>query len=191
MIQRYVGNVRASRLVGLLGLLQARGKMTASQLAAELEVSQRTILRDIEALNSAGFPVYAIRGSLGGFELLAGFTSALPASSRAHRGGGPVAGQDQQALLRISAQGSRIAALTGRPAGLRVRRKARPVSGRGGWKQAWIPVESADVVISDVLALAGEAELMHPADLRRRIRAAALQVAVQHDAAGPSSPGRA
>ena len=163
--------------------------MTASQLAAELEVSQRTILRDIEALNSAGFPVYAIRGSLGGFELLAGFTGALPPSSPVHPPGRPAADQDHRALLRVSAHRSRIAALTGRPAGLRMRRNARPVSGRDGWAQAWIPVESADVVISDVLALAGEAELIHPADLRRRIRVTALQIADLHGAAGSSSPG--
>jgi predicted DNA-binding transcriptional regulator YafY len=69
--------VRASRLVGLLGLLQARGRMSARQLARELEVSPRTIARDIEALGSAGIPVYAVRGRLGGFELLDGFTSDL------------------------------------------------------------------------------------------------------------------
>ena len=66
--------MRASRLVGLLGLLQARGRMSARQLARELEVSPRTIARDIEALGSAGIPVYAVRGRLGGFELLDGFT---------------------------------------------------------------------------------------------------------------------
>jgi len=74
--------MRASRLVGLLGLLQARGRMSARQLAGELEVSPRTILRDIEALGSAGIPVYAVRGCQGGFELLDGFTSDLPAAAR-------------------------------------------------------------------------------------------------------------
>jgi predicted DNA-binding transcriptional regulator YafY len=99
MIQDYRVSMRASRLVGLLGLLQARGRMTASQLAGELEVSQRTILRDIEALNLAGFPIYTVRGSRGGFELLAGFTSALPASSPAHSPVRPAADQEQRALL--------------------------------------------------------------------------------------------
>src|SRR5215470_12259853 len=81
MIERYLWRVRASRLVGLLGLLQARGRMTAAQLAAELEVSPRTVLRDIEALSAAGIPVYAVRGSQGGFELIDGFRSDLPAAA--------------------------------------------------------------------------------------------------------------
>ncbi len=51
--------------------------MSASQLAAELEVSERTVLRDIEALSTSGFPVYAERGRHGGFELLPGSTTGL------------------------------------------------------------------------------------------------------------------
>src|SRR5215472_677596 len=83
MIERYLWRMRASRLVGLLGLLQAHGRMTAAQVAAELEVSPRTVLRDIEALSAAGIPVYAVRGSQGGFELIDGFRSDLPAAASA------------------------------------------------------------------------------------------------------------
>src|SRR5215469_9849499 len=108
MIHEYLGTVRASRLVGLLGLLQARGRLTAAQLAAELEVSQRTILRDIEALNSAGFPVYALRGSRGGFELLDGFARELQRSSPAARPAVRVPGEDQLALIRLSPRGRRM-----------------------------------------------------------------------------------
>jgi predicted DNA-binding transcriptional regulator YafY len=64
--------VKASRLVSILLLLQARGRMTAAQLARELEVSVRTIYRDIESLHIAGVPLYADAGHSGGYRLLAG-----------------------------------------------------------------------------------------------------------------------
>ena len=51
--------------------------MTAGELARELEVSVRTVLRDVEALSTAGVPVYAERGRDGGFALLPGFTTDL------------------------------------------------------------------------------------------------------------------
>lgn len=61
--------MRADRLLALVLTLQSRGKMTAESLAEELEVSRRTILRDIEALSLAGIPVYAEGGHGGGIAL--------------------------------------------------------------------------------------------------------------------------
>src|SRR5689334_5817881 len=61
--------MRADRLLGIMLLLRMRGKMTSLALAEELEVSQRTILRDVEALTIAGVPVYADGGHGGGIAL--------------------------------------------------------------------------------------------------------------------------
>ena len=69
--------MRADRLVSLVLLLRQRGRLTANTLARELEVSTRTVLRDIEALSAAGVPVYAERGRNGGFALLPGFRTEL------------------------------------------------------------------------------------------------------------------
>ncbi|MFF8352606.1 helix-turn-helix transcriptional regulator [Streptomyces chartreusis] len=69
--------MRADRLVSLVLLLRRRGRLTANTLARELEVSTRTVLRDIEVLSAAGVPVYAERGRHGGFALLPGFRTEL------------------------------------------------------------------------------------------------------------------
>jgi predicted DNA-binding transcriptional regulator YafY len=69
--------MKASRLLSILMLLQARGRMTASSLAQAMEVSQRTILRDIDQLSAAGVPLWGERGYQGGFQLREGWSTQL------------------------------------------------------------------------------------------------------------------
>jgi predicted DNA-binding transcriptional regulator YafY len=79
--------MRADRLLSLLMLLQTRGTLTAQTLAAELEVTERTIYRDVTALSASGVPVYTERGPGGGITLVEDYRTNLtglnPAEVRA------------------------------------------------------------------------------------------------------------
>lgn len=70
--------MKSDRLLSVLLLLQARGRATERELAEQLEVSQRTIHRDLEALSAARVPVVALRGSQGGWELEKGWRTQVP-----------------------------------------------------------------------------------------------------------------
>jgi predicted DNA-binding transcriptional regulator YafY len=64
--------MRADRLVAILNLLQVRGQVTATEISEELEVSERTARRDLEALGQAGVPIYSLQGRNGGWRLAGG-----------------------------------------------------------------------------------------------------------------------
>ncbi len=107
--------MRADRLITLMMLLQLRGRMTAAELAAELEVSERTIYRDFVALSAAGIPVYAETGRQGGYALVERYRTSLTGLSEGEMRAlfmlsipGPLAqlglGQElKSALLKLSA----------------------------------------------------------------------------------------
>ena len=70
--------MKADRLLSALMLLQGHGRLTGRELAKRLEVSERTVHRDMEALSAAGVPVYALRGAQGGWQLAEGWQTSVP-----------------------------------------------------------------------------------------------------------------
>jgi predicted DNA-binding transcriptional regulator YafY len=167
--------MRAGRLLSMLMLLDERGRLTAAQLSAELEVSVRTVLRDIETLSGAGVPVYAVRGPGGGFELLGDGSRPLR-SLRTWAGTEAPKGR-RRVELRISDEGRRLAATFGW-ASLATSRGVRDPDDH--WEHAVVRTSQPDALARQLLALGGEVEVVGPADLRLRVHRLALGAATLH-----------
>lgn len=156
------GVVRAGRLVSLVSILGREGRTTSVELARRLEVSERTILRDVEVLSGSGVPVYGTRGPGGGFQLLEGYASALEAWPR----GGSRGGGTGRVTVRITPEGRRTAAILGYLQPLRV----RPGQREGApWLTATARLRSRDAVAAEVLALGPQVEVLAPPGLRDRV----------------------
>ena len=168
--------MRAGRLVSLMLILQRTGQATATQLADELEVSQRTILRDIEELSGAGVPVYAMRGPGGGFALLDGFEHDL-ADPTEWKATTRRPGTARRVKVRISPRGCQLAAVLRVLQPLRATRAQPPDD--DGWIHATCRIVNLDATANDVLALSPHVEVLEPPALRNQVaerlrRAAAL-----------------
>lgn len=135
--------MRAARLLRILLLLQARGGATAEQLAAELEVSTRTIYRDLAALGGAGVPVYGERGEGGGYRLVGGYRTSLTGLTTDETGAllltgaaAPVAGELGIGGLLATTRLKLLAAIPPGMRGVATRAEERFHLDPGGWAHA-------------------------------------------------------
>ena len=168
--------MRAGRLISLVSILSREGRTTAADLARRLEVSERTILRDLEVLSGSGVPVYATRGVGGGVQLLEDYPPTL--SGRAWvRPVSPRATTTRMTVL-ITEEGRRVAAILGYLQPLRVRPEP---AGRAGWVRATCRLRSLDAMAVEVLALGPHVEVVSPDDLRRHVADLAERTARLYD----------
>lgn len=170
--------MRASRLLHLLLLLQTRQRMTTTELAERLEVSRRTVLRDVEALSTAGVPVYAERGRAGGIVLLPGARLDASHLEPAELEALSIAGLDGEQLEHLGLTAAHETA-------------ARKIAAR----QAAMPGARGSTPLADLVVVDGSAWLGGPRTevdvgelawvLRRRRR---MRIHYRRSAEGQASP---
>jgi predicted DNA-binding transcriptional regulator YafY len=168
--------VRAGRLISLVSILSREGRTTAASLAERLEVSERTILRDLEVLSGSGVPVYTTRGVGGGIQLLEGYTPTLPGHAWV-RPASPRAATARMTVL-ITEEGRRTAAILGYLQPLRVRPEP---ARRDGWVTASCRLRSQEAMALEVLALGPHVEVVAPDGLREQVADLARRTALLYE----------
>jgi predicted DNA-binding transcriptional regulator YafY len=163
-------------LLSLMSILGREGRMTAAELSRRLEVSERTILRDLEVLSGSGVPVFATRGPSGGFQLVEGYSPG-PASDGWLRPGARGTGTGRM-TVRITADGRRTAAVLGYLQPLRVQPDQRE---DGEWVTATCRLRSRDALTVEVLALGPQVEVLAPLELREQVAALVREAATLYD----------
>lgn len=176
--------MRAGRLLRLLRLLQTGTRLTAADLARRLEVSERTVLRDIELLSGAGIPVYSVRGPGGGFALLDTVDQRLPSLPP-----GPTAarGPLRRVRVRVAPAALHLALVTGRPQGWRPRPQAGPAPERPDWLEGSFRFDSDESATRELLALGAEVEVLLPVALRDAMAEVGRRITRLHEAGNPAA----
>jgi predicted DNA-binding transcriptional regulator YafY len=169
--------MRAGRLLRLVLTLQDGQRHTAAELAEQLQVSVRTVLRDIDSLSSSGVPVYATRGPNGGFQLLDTFrrtVQSVPAGLTAARG------QLRRVRVRLAPDALQLALVNGKPDGWRPRPDPTPAPDRPDWIEGSFRFDSYETAIRELLALAPDVEIVLPVELRETMATIGRQLTRLH-----------
>ena len=170
--------MRAGRLLRLVLILQDGQRHAAADLADRLEVSARTVMRDLDTLSTAGVPVYATRGPGGGFQLLDTFHAPnltdAPGLSSAN---GPL----RRVRVRLAPSALQFALVNGKPDGWRPRPHPDPApADRPDWVEGSFRFDSYDTALRELLALGADVEILLPVELRTAMAAVARRLVDHH-----------